>query len=68
MTKFFKKSKKPCGHCGQCGHFGLFFAQIWIKTNFPGKKPVLVIKYSNYLPLCQKSEKPNMPFLRKKLN
>ena len=25
--------------------------------NFPGKKPLSVFRYSNYLPSCQKSEK-----------
>ena len=29
------------------------------------KRALLVFKYSNYLPLCQKSEKTNEPFLRK---
>ena len=45
-----------------------FFAHIWAKMNFSGKKLVSVFKYSNYLPSCQKSEKTNMPFLRKMLN
>ena len=35
------------------------------KMNFPGKGALPVFQYSNYLPLCQKSEKPNEPFLRK---
>ena len=45
-----------------------FFAQIWAKMNFPRKKALSVFKYSNYLPLCNKSEKTIMPFLRKMLN
>ena len=45
------------------------FAQIWTKMNFPGiKKALPVFKYSNYLPLCQKSEKINESFLRKMPN
>ena len=36
MTTFFKKSKKP--YFG--GHVTIlaFFAQIWVKMSFPGKK------------------------------
>ena len=29
-----------------------FFAQIWAKMDFSAKETVLIIKYSNYLPLC----------------
>ena len=52
------------------GHVAIFafFAQIWAKMNFPRKKPLSVFKYSNYLPLCNKSGKTIMPFLRKILN
>ena len=45
----------------------LFFAQIWAKLNFSGKKPLSVFKYSNHLPSCQKPGKSNMLFLRKML-
>ena len=61
MAKVFKKSKKL--------YFGailVLFAKIWTTMNFPEKKKALsVFKYSNYLPLCQKSEKTNEAFLRK---
>ena len=52
------------------GHVAIlaFFAQIWVKMNSPRKKALSVFKYSNYLPLCNKSEKTIMPFLRKMLN
>ena len=33
--------------------------------SFPGKRTLTVFQYLNYLPLCQKSEKPNEPFPRK---
>ena len=58
ISKFFKKSPKP------------YFRpiQIGAKNEFSRKKNALSIyKYSNYLPLCQKSEKTNEPFLRKLL-
>ena len=49
------------------GPFWTFFAQIWVKMNFPGKTNALsVFKYSNYLLSCQKSEKANEPFFKKK--
>ena len=54
MTKFFKKSKKP------------YFGAMW--RFWPFLKKDSVFKYSNYLPLCQKLEKTNMPFLSKMLN
>ena len=66
MTKFFERSKKT--YLGTMWPFWPFspkFGQKWI---FLEKKSVLVIEYSNYLPLCQKSEKTNLPFLRRKLN
>ena len=52
------------------GHVNIlaFFAQIWAKMNFPGKKALSVFKYSNYLPSYQKSEKTNMSFVKKMLN
>ena len=43
------------------------FPKLGPKMNFPGKRALSVFQYSNYLPLCQKSEKPNEPFLRKLL-
>ena len=48
MTKFFKKSKKTLFW----NHVAIlaFFAQIWAKMNFSGKKPPSVFKYSNHLP------------------
>ena len=60
MTKFFKNSEKPWGH------FGPFLPKFRQKINFPGKGTLSVVTYSNYLPLCQKSEKTNRPFPRKK--
>ena len=55
MTKFLKKSKKP--------YFGVKKGwKIFLE------KRLSVFKYSNYLPSSQKSEKTNMPFLRKILN
>ena len=64
--KIFQKIQKPIFW----GHVAIlaYFAQIWAKMNFPRKKALLVFKYSNYLPSCQKPEKHNLPFLRKMLN
>ena len=60
---FFKKFQNP--------YFGSIlgpFTQIGAKNEFSWEKKALsVFQYSNYLPLCQKSEKPNEPFLRKLL-
>ena len=39
------------------GPFWALFAQIWAKMTFPKKRALSVLKYSNYLKLCQKSEK-----------
>ena len=36
MNFFFKKSKKP--YFGSMGAILAFFAQIWAKMDFPGKK------------------------------
>ena len=46
------------------GHAAILalFTQIWAKMNFPGKR------FSNDLPSCEKSDKNDMPFLRKMLN
>ena len=60
MTKCFKKSKNPI-----LGQFCALFAQIWEKMK---KRALSVFQYSNYPPLCQKSEKPNEPFLGKLLD
>ena len=64
--KFFKKIQKTLFG----GHVAIlaFSGQTWAKMNFPGKTDQSVFKYSNYLSSCQKSEKTNMPFLRKMLN
>ena len=62
MTKFFQKIKKT--------YFGanLYpFSPSLGKNEFFWKKKDSV-KYSNYLPSGQKSEKTNEPFLRKMLN
>ena len=61
-TEFFKKSQKP--------YFGpilCLFVQIEAKNEFSWKKGLSVFQYLNYIPLCQKSEKPNEPFMRKLL-
>ena len=47
------------------GHFGSIFAQIWAKYIFLEEGAQSVFKYSNYLPLCKKSEETGNPFLRK---
>ena len=63
MAKFLKKSQEL--------YFGAIlgaFPQIWAKNEFSWKKTLPVFQYLNYLPLCQKSEKPNEPFLRKLLD
>ena len=52
MTNFSKNPKNTI-----LGPFWALFAQIWAKMKVPGKKALLVFKYSNYLPSCQKSEK-----------
>ena len=52
---------------GPCDHFGLFCPNLG-KNEFSWKKTLSAFKYSNYLSLCQKSEKINVPFLRKMLN
>ena len=44
-----------------------FFKILGPKMNFPGIKGSVSFQYLNYLPLCQKSEKPDKPFLRKLL-
>ena len=60
ITKFFKKSQKTL-FCVHSGPFWPNWGQKWI---FLEKRALSVFQYSNYLPLCQKSEKPNEPFLR----
>ena len=51
------------------GQFGALSAQTLTKNEFSWKKRALsVFQYLNYLPLCQKSEKSNDPFLRKLLD
>ena len=57
MTKFLKKSKKPysgaiLGPFCQCVRKK--------KKNSPGKRALLVFKYSNYLPLHKKNRKKLM--------
>ena len=63
ITKFFKKSKNPI-----LGPFWVLLPKLGQKWIFLEKRPLSVFQYSNYLPLCQKSEKPNEPFLRKLLD
>ena len=48
--------------------FWALFDQIWTKMNFRRKRALSAFKYSNYLPLCQKSENANEQFLRKMSN
>ena len=59
---FSKNPKNPV-----LGSFWALLPKFGPKMNFPGKRALSVFQYSNYLPLCQKSEKPNEPFLRKLL-
>ena len=62
-NKIFQKIPKTLfwAHSGPfCPNWG----QKWI---FLEKRALSVFQYLNYLPLCQKSEKPNEPFLRKLL-
>ena len=50
-------------------HSAPFLPKFGPKMNFPGRKSApSVLQYSNYLPLWQKLEKPNEPFLRKLLD
>ena len=63
ITKFFKKFKNILW-----GHFGSFLPKLRKKWIFLVKRATPVFKYSNYLPLWQKSEKTNEPFLRKMQN
>ena len=49
MTNFSKNTKNPI-----LGSFWALFVHKWI---FLEKRALPVFKYSNYLPLCQKSEK-----------
>ena len=63
MSKFFKKSKIP-----YFGPFWAFFAQIWAKINFNGKKGSVSLSISNYLLPYKKSGKTNEQFLRKMPN
>ena len=60
---FSKHPKSPI-----LGPYWAFLAQIWTKMNFSAKRALSVFQYLNYLPLCQKSQKPNEPFLRKLLD
>ena len=54
MKTFFKKNpQKP--YFG--GHFGPFLPKFGQKWFFLKKRALSVLKYSNYLKLCQKSEK-----------
>ena len=50
------------------GHFGPFLPKFGWKWIFLERKALSVFKYSDCLPLCQKSEKTNEPFLRKTPN
>ena len=62
--KFSKNPKKDLFWT----HFGLLLPKFEQKLIFLGKRTLSAFKYSNYLPLCQKSIKPNEPFLRKLLD
>ena len=59
---FSKYPKNPI-----LGPFLAFLLKLGPKTNFPGIRALSVFQYLNYLPLCQKSEKPKKPFLRRLL-
>ena len=62
ITKFFKKSQNPI-----LGPFWALLPKLGPKMNFPRKNGSASFSISIYLPLRQKSEKPNEPFLRKLL-
>ena len=64
LTKFFIKIQTTL----LWAHSGPFFPKFGQKIIFLEKSTPSVFKYSNYLPLCQKSVKPNEPFLRKLLD
>ena len=54
-------------------YFKTFWGPFWAcpnldKNELSERKALSVLKYSNYLPLRQKSEKTNALFLRKMLN
>ena len=64
FQNFSKNFKNPI-----LGSLCVLFAQIWTKNEFFWKKNApSVLRYSNYLPLSQKLEKPNEPFLGKLLD
>ena len=63
-AKFFEKPKNP--YFGAI--LGAFCPNLGQKWIFLEKRTLSVFQYSNYLPLCQKSGKPNEPFLRKLLD
>ena len=50
------------------GNFGTFLLKFGQKSIFLEKRALSVFKYSNYLALHKKSEKPNDQLLRKMLN
>ena len=60
---FWKNLQNPI-----LGPFWSLLPKCGSKMNFSGKRALSVFQYLNYLPLCQKSEKPNEPFLRKLLD
>ena len=64
MTQFFKKSQKT-PFWSPSRSFLSKFRQKWI---FLEKRALSAFQYLNYLPLHQKSEKFNEPFLRKLLD
>ena len=58
-NKYFQKIQKTLFW----SHFGPSLAKFYLEKRDPS-----VFKYSNYLPLCKKSEKSNKLFLRKMWN
>ena len=63
ITKFFKTFKKS-----YFGDILTFLPKIWAKMNLLEKRALSFFKYYNYLPLCHKSEKTIVLFVRKMLD
>ena len=64
LNKFCQKIQKTLFW----GHLGAFWPKFWQNWIFLEKKALSAYRYSNYLTLCQKSEKTIVPFPRKTPN
>ena len=63
MKIFFKKSKKP--YFGSMGAILAFFAQIWAKMDFPGKKRLY--QFLNIPIIYHRAKKKKKMLLPKKM-